>query len=196
MSREDRRSSLLDAAADLLRTPQRQELTFERVAEAAGVSPTLPYKYFESLDQLANELYDHLVGPVDDEIDQLLASTDLSFDDKIRGSLHVWTTKLRQDGRLLLRLTNDVAQSGLRVAIERRREASITHWASELETQFALDTAIARVVAASVTAGSAAVLHRWVIDRLDEEPTIELFVALCRAQVDAATKSNRDLRRR
>ena len=62
MSREAGRAALLDAAADVVRAPEGDGLSFEAVAAAAGVSATLPYKYFESVDEIADvlELIDEL----------------------------------------------------------------------------------------------------------------------------------------
>ena len=72
MSREGRRAALLDAAAAGLRRRERTPLTFEAIATEAGVSSTLPYKYFDSIDDVAEALYRQVVGTVDDETDVLL----------------------------------------------------------------------------------------------------------------------------
>ena len=44
-----------ETAASLPRTAD-GSLTFDGIADLAGVSPTLPYKYFGSVDELATEL--------------------------------------------------------------------------------------------------------------------------------------------
>lgn len=185
MSRADRRLALLDAAAELLRGKDPVPLSFEAIAAGAGVSATLPYKYFDSIDEVANELYRRLVGEIDDETDRILADRSRSLDDKLRDSILLWCDMLRRDGLLLLRLADDAAHPSLRKVIERRRDRAIEVWAAELSTQFPLDTATARLLAASITAGSTAVLRRWIRDRLDRDDMVETFVRMARGQIEA-----------
>lgn len=184
MPREARRASLLDAAADLLRAGP-ATLTFEAVAEQAGVSPTLPYKYFGSVDEIAGELYGRIVGAVDDETDRILARADLSLDDKLRATLHLWCDTLRDEGPLLLRLSDDVAHPSLSSAVDARRERAVDVWQAELESTLDIDAPDARLLAATLTAGSTAVLRRWIRDRLDRREVIERFVLMTRGQIDA-----------
>ena len=184
MSRQDRRASLLDAAADLLRT-ERAPLTFEAIAERASVSATLPYKYFASVDEVANELYQRIVVAVDDQTDLVLADATRSFDDKMRETLGLWCEVLRDEGGLLWRLSDDAAHPSLRHAIDARRERAVEVWATALESDFDLTTNDARLLAGSLTAGSTAALRRWIVDRLDRNVVIERFVIMARAQVEA-----------
>ena len=187
MSREARRASLLDAAADLLRASDPTPRSFEAIATAAAVSPTLPYKYFDSVDEIATELHRHLIGPIDELTETIATDRDRSFDDKLRATLALWCETLRRDGLLLLRLSDDVAHPSLRRAIDTRREASMRLWASEIERETGIDPMTARLVAGSITGGSIAALRRWVVDRLDQDEMIECFVALARAQLDAVS---------
>lgn len=191
MSREDRRASLLDAAAELLRTGT-GPLSFEAIAEQAGVSATLPYKYFESVDEIANELYRRIVQRVDDETDEILADATIGFDDKVRASVHLWCDVLRDEGMLLLRLSDDVAHPSLRRAIDARRERSVDVWADAIECTFDVDPVDARLLAGSLTAGSTAVLRRWIADRLDRVQVVERFVLMNRAQITAITAHSAD----
>ena len=191
MSREARRAALLDAAADLLRAPDSTPLSFESIAAAANVSPTLPYKYFDSVDQIAAELHRHLVGPIDEQTEAIVADPDRTLDDKVRATLHLWCDTLRRDGMLLLRLSDDVAHPSLRRAIDARRERSVHVWAEAIERDGGLDAPTARLVAGSITGGSIAALRRWIVDRLDREQMVETFVTLARAQLDAVATSER-----
>lgn len=184
MSREARRASLLDAAANLLRTGA-APLTFEAIAEEAAVSATLPYKYFESVDEVATELYQRIVGAVDDETDNIVADENLTLEDKLRATLHLWCDTLRDQGPLLLRLSDDVAHPSLSVAVDARRERAVDVWQAELESTLDIDPIDARLLAATMTAGSTAVLRRWIRDRLDRREVIERFVLMTRGQIDA-----------
>lgn len=184
MTREARRSTLLNAAADLLRTGS-TPLTFEAIAEQAGVSPTLPYKYFQSVDEVATELYGRIVGAVDDETDAILADPQRTFDDKVRSTMHLWCETLREEGPLLLRLSDDVAHPSLSSTVDARRERAVDVWQAALESDLAVSPSDARLLAAALTAGSTAVLRRWVRDRLDRREVIERFVVMTRGQIDA-----------
>ena len=186
MDREARRAALLDAAARILRRRVPTPLTFEAIAAEAGVSPTLPYKYFDSVDDVAEALYRSTVGAVDDETDRLLADPERSFDDTVRDSLGLWTDTMRRDGRVLMRLADGRAHPSLARVIDQRRERAIAAWASRIEAEFGVDPVSARIVAASLTAGSSAALQRVTRDRVDRDLVIELFVAMARAQGEAA----------
>ena len=189
MSRQDRRASLLDASADLLRA-ERSALTFEAIAERAGVSATLPYKYFDSVDEIASELYQRIVVAIDHQTDELLADPATSFDDKVRAGMHLWCDVLRDEGVLLWRLSDDAAHPSLRQAIETRRERAVEVWAQAIESEFELATSDARLLAGSLTAGSTALLRRWIVDRLDRAAVVERFVVMARAQIEAVRSAS------
>ena len=87
---------------------------------------------------------------------------------------------------VLLRLTDDVAHPGLRRLVDERRERSVDVWAAQIRQEFALAPTVARVVAASITAGSNAALRCWIRDGIDREQVIELFVRVARGQAAAA----------
>src|SRR5690606_7152100 len=57
MSPEDRRSSLLQAAADLILENGFDGLTMEAITDRAGVSKALGYFYFNRIDDLFHELF-------------------------------------------------------------------------------------------------------------------------------------------
>ena len=111
MSRDDRRASLLDAAVTVLRSDRDTALTFEAIAAAADVSPTLPYKYFDSVDELAVALYQRVVRDVDDETDRIIADPGRTIDDKLVDTFVLWRETLRREGMVLLRLTEDATAS-------------------------------------------------------------------------------------
>ncbi len=189
MSRTDRRLALLDAAGRLLRQREPTPLSFEAIAAEAGVSATLPYKYFDSVDEVADELYRRLVGAVDDATDQILADPERPFDTKVHDTISRWCDTIREDGLLLLRLADDVAHPSLRRAIDRRRERAVDVWAAEIEAEFALEPTTARLLAASMTASSTALLRRWIRDRLDRDTVIDLFVTMTRGQIEAVERA-------
>ena len=61
-------------------------------------------------------------------------------------------------------------------------------WAEQLRIEFDLDETARASSRASLTAGSSAVLQRWTRDRVDVDRATELFVAMARAQAEAAAR--------
>ena len=58
LSPEVRRDQLLDAAAAVIAGEGTQAMTMERIAEGAGVSKALVYRYFANRSALLLELYE------------------------------------------------------------------------------------------------------------------------------------------
>lgn len=175
---------LVEAAARVLARRDKTAFTFEAIAEEAGVSATLPYKYFESTDEVATVLYDRIVASIDTRVDELVQS-DISFDDKLGTSFTLWCDAAREHGFLLLALIDGRSLPTLRLRIDRRRERSVKLWASGIEADFGIAHDDALLVAASITAATSAVLTRWLRDKRSQRETTTAFVRLARAQCEA-----------
>ena len=186
MARDERRTSLLAAAARVVAARSGDRLSFEAIAAEAGVSPTLPYKYFDSPEDVALELYTQTVADVDARTDEVLADSDRAFDDKVRETFLLWCSLVERDDFLFVRLAEGANAAALDRAVRARRERTVQVWAEQLRDEFALDEPTARVVSASVTAGAGAVVQRVFTDRLDRNEVAELLVRMVRAQGDAA----------
>ena len=185
MARDDRRASLLAAAARVIAERPTERLTFEAIAAAAGVSPTLPYKYFESAEDVALQLYTSIVDDVDARTDEILAD-DRPFDDKVRASVLLWCTLVERDDFLFVRLAEGANAAALARAVHRRRERIVDVWAEQFVAAFRLDPTAARLVAASVTSGASSVIQRIFSERLDRDDVADLLVRLVRAQAEVA----------
>ncbi len=189
MSRTDRRASLLAAAAQVISEAPGERLSFEAVAAAAGVSPTLPYKYFDSIEDVTLELYSATVADVDARIDQLLADPDVSFDDTLRSAFVMWCEQVERDNFLFVRLAEGANAAALARSVRRRRERAVGIWAQVLTTEFGLHDVTARLLAASITAAASAMVQRVFADRLDRAAVAELLVVVARGQCAAAAAS-------
>jgi AcrR family transcriptional regulator len=186
MTRDGRRANLVAAAARAVIAQPGERLTFDAVAAEAGVSATLPYKYFDSIEDVTLELYTATVADVDATTDELLADPDRSFDDKVRGAFLLWCDQVERDDFLFVRLAEGANATGLARAVHRRRERIVQVWAEQIGAEFELDTSTARLVSASVTAGASALVQRVFTDRLDREMVADRLVELARAQGEAA----------
>lgn len=186
MSRSDRRASLLAAAAQVISDAPGERLSFEAVAAAAGVSPTLPYKYFDSIEDITLELYAATVADVDARIDDLLADPGVSFDDTLRSSFLMWCEQVERDDFLFVRLAEGANAADLARSVRRRRERAVGTWAEVLVAEFGLDDVTARLLAASITTSASAMVQRVFADRLERTAVAELLVVVARAQCASA----------
>ncbi len=184
MSRVERREVLIQAAGRVLGERDKLPLTFEDVAEEAGVSATLPYKYFSSPDDIASELYDRVVVVVDDRSKDVLDS-DVSFDAKVEATFRLWAETILREGKLLLALVDGRSIPSLRHRMDERREAVVQLWADVIVDDFGLDRRTALLPAASITASSSALHLRWLRDRRNLDALTADVVKMARAQCEA-----------
>ncbi|HUP86077.1 MAG TPA: TetR/AcrR family transcriptional regulator [Acidimicrobiales bacterium] len=188
MSREDRRSFLLDTAADLVEQGGVGAVTFESVADAAGVTKPLPYAYFESKDEILLILFQRVIGNIDAEIEAVLG-VDGGFDDIVRRSLDVWFDAVRDHGRLVGALLDGRSASGLDAAIQRRDRQSQKLWHDLVADRFRLTDRDAHVLAAMLTTTATAVVELWVRRKGSRASLVDAFVAMAVGAVDGLQQS-------
>lgn len=188
MSREDRRSFLLDAATSLLEQGGVSAVTFEAVAEAAGVTKTLPYAYFDSKEEILLTLFDRVIGSLDAEVEAVL-SGDGAFDDIVRRSLDVWFDAVRDHGRLVGALLDGRSVAGLDAAIQRRDRQSQKLWHDLVADRFHLADRDAHVVAAMLTTTATALVELWVRRKGSRSGLVDTFVVLADGAVEALQRS-------
>lgn len=76
---EDTRQALLDSAAKLAIEQGMGAVSLKAVAEGAGVTKGGLFHYFDNKQALIDELFEQLIGRLDEKIDQLMASDDVEF---------------------------------------------------------------------------------------------------------------------
>src|SRR5262249_62347488 len=75
LAREERREQIVDAAAAVFRGRDPAEVTFEEIADAAGVSRALVYNYFGDRNGLVEAVYKRNVGILAWRSGEALATT-------------------------------------------------------------------------------------------------------------------------
>jgi AcrR family transcriptional regulator len=75
LAREERREQIVDAAAEVFRGRDPAEVTFEEIADAAGVSRALVYNYFGDRSGLVEAVYKRNVGLLAWRVGEALATT-------------------------------------------------------------------------------------------------------------------------
>lgn len=189
MSREQRRSFLLDRAATLVAEFGVGALTFESLAAAAGVTKSLPYAYFESPDEILLELFASVIGDLDDEV-RAAHDAGGEFDEIVRRSLEVWFDAASERGRLVGALLDGRSVAGLRAAIRRRDQASLRLWRDLVVERYGLRDVDALVVASMLTSTATAVVDLWVRRKGTRADLIDSFVALATNAVPSGTPAS------
>lgn len=180
MSREGRREALLEAAARVLHRHSLAELSFELVAEEAGVSKTLPYTYFESPAEIAVTLFESVIGGVDRETATVVASV-AGFEDQLRASLALWCDAIEEDGRVVHALLDGRSVPAVRPLIDARDRAAVALWRDRVTEEFDLSEDDATFVATMLTSAATATLQLWVRQRHPRDEYLDRFVLAVRA---------------
>lgn len=188
MAPDDRRAALLDAAVRVIQHRVLADLSFEAVAEEAGVSKALPYRYFDSPAEIAVEIFELVIGSVDDTIEQVIGSA-LGFDDKVRITLHLWSDAVESGGQLVHRILDSKAVAALQPLIEERDRHSVEIWADAVASEFALTPSKATFVAIMLTSAATAILRYWTDNNLDRNQIVEDFLRATRATALALSET-------
>lgn len=186
MSPTARRDALLDAAEQVLREHVLADLSFELVAEQAGVSKSLPYRYFESPAEIASALYTRLVGTIDATIDGIVA-TSVGFDDKLSATLDLWCDAIATDGQLVATLLDGKAVAAVQPLIAARDAHARRVWRSAIVDEFGVSPADAALLATMITAAATEALRHWSARDLDRKQFIDDFVRAVRAMIHEFT---------
>jgi len=140
MTREGRREALLAAAARVLHRHSLAELSFELVADEAGVSKTLPYTYFASPAEIAVSLFESVIGRIDRETDEVVASVP-GFEARLRATLELWCDAIEADGRVVHALLDGRSVPAVRPLIDERDRAAVALWRGEVVDELGLSAA-------------------------------------------------------
>jgi AcrR family transcriptional regulator len=188
MSREARRARFLDAASEVVETGGVAALSFESIASTAGVAKTLPYAYFDSVDEILLTLFDRVIGAVDARIESILAG-DEPFGRVVAQALGTWFDAARDHGPLVRALLDGQAHPGLAEAIRRRDRASHKRWHDLVADRFALDDRDAHLLAAMLTSTATATVGLWASRRGSRTALVDGFVRMAEAAAIALQRA-------
>lgn len=180
MTREGRREALLAAAARVLHRHSLAELSFELVADEAGVSKTLPYTYFASPAEIAVSLFESVIGRIDRETDEVVASVP-GFEARLRATLELWCDAIEADGRVVHALLDGRSVPAVRPLIDERDRAAVALWREQVVDELGLSAEDATFVATMVTAGATAILQLWVREGRARQEYVDRFVVAVRS---------------
>jgi AcrR family transcriptional regulator len=178
MSREARREAFLDVAAELVQAGGVAAVSFESVATAAGVAKTLPYAYFDGVEDILVTLFERVIGGVDAAVDAVLSTDSLAFGEIVASALGVWFDAVANHGRLVAALLDGRAHPGLAAAITRRDRASHKRWHDLMAERLGLDDPDAHLLAAMLTSTATATVGLWVGRRGSRAALVAGLVAM------------------
>jgi AcrR family transcriptional regulator len=177
MTRPKRREALLEAACTVVADGGVGACSFEAIADAAGVAKTLPYAYFESVDEVLLSLFDHVIGELDTEIEQVVA-TQASFEELLRRSLDVWFDAVRTRGALIAALLDGRAHLGLADRIRQRDKRSNKLWHDVVAAHLGLGDPDAHLLAVMLNTSATGVIQLWVARRGSRADLLDAYVAM------------------
>lgn len=188
LSPEARRDQLLDIAAAVVAEEGTKAMTMERVAEGAGVSKALVYRYFGNRSTLLLELYER------ESDTQPLANRirgARTFEDRLRAITAPYFDAVERSGLLFHRLVGEKSiEEDVEAFRRQTRAAVLRFWVTQLRTE-GLDrgqaTAFATMFQGAVEAAGGLVA-RGEVDRAVAE---EQFYESALAALEAAQRSAR-----
>ena len=103
---EERQSSILDHAADIVAAEGVSAVTMDRVAKAAGVSKSLVYVYFQSTTELLQKLLQRELKRL--RLKQVVAAENArTFRELVRYVTHAYLTYIEERGQIINRLQHE-----------------------------------------------------------------------------------------
>jgi len=195
LTAEQRRTQLLDTAADLIVDHGFDALTMESLGEAAGASKTLGYAYFANIDELILELWERELGHLYDRvIEASEGASDLA--EKYAASLHAYWNLVAERGQLLASLQSGINARLLDTSRSPRTEEFISWFADAIRADHDVTrrTAVTLAIAATtVPSLFTNAMSRRGANRAElEELSIRFGVAGLRAALDAASAAQPD----
>ncbi len=188
LNREERRTSLLAAAAGIVETAGVDALTMERVAAGAGVNKALVYRFFSNRNDVIVALWQQETEAFDARIQGSVArETDL--EGKLRAILNAWLDDVEAGGGVLARLdAPGVGPPALQALRAERRVAVVYYLADLFREEY--DIAPREALTAAATLGSAAqgLANLWQHTGWPRTRLASSFVRLCIGAVEAVAR--------
>jgi AcrR family transcriptional regulator len=155
-------------------------VTFDAIAAETGVTKTLPYAYFPSVDEVLVALFDETIVPVDRAIRRVVAGGD-TFEETVRAAIGVWFDAIRKDGAAVAGLLGGSAVPALAARIERRDVRSHKLWHDVAVDRLGIADPAAHVFAAMLNSTATSVVGLWVDRRGSRDELIDAFASMASA---------------
>lgn len=190
LTTEQRRLSLLDAAADQLREGGIDALTITTLRQRAHVSRGHVYNHFESIDDLLAALYMREIDELDRRIDAAVRAA-AGIEAKMRAALRAYfdfeQTRGAVFGQLQLRLMNRWFNLGPRD----RLSGMFANWASALREDLGLPISAGSALVRALFAAAAMLVTASRYHELSREQAEDLALEISLAGLRSVTDDQR-----
>lgn len=180
LTRDERRRTLLGAAEAVIEREGVGACTFDALAAEAGVAKSLPYAYFDSIDDVLVTVFDDVIGRLDDAIaDTVTAGVRdrLGFGTVLEQALAHWFDAVPARGRLLAALLDGGGVPALGDAVQRRNRRSHKLWHAAAVDVLGLDDVSAHLLSSLANRGAAGLIDLWVRRQGTRESLLASYVA-------------------
>ena len=173
----DRRTQLLDVAADVVSSIGVRSLTLEAVAEKAGVHRPVVYRHFANVDQLLAAVIDRELGRLSRSTAEAVAGVE-GFERRLRSAVTAWMDHFAKSATLMnAALVRPPTSVQLRAKRRQQNNASMAFLTGELHAAGLTDVD-AEIAAALLLNGLMGVVALWRAKRVTRPVAIDRFVAI------------------
>jgi len=161
MTPQNRREALLDAAAAIVASDGVAAVTMDSVAETAGVSRPLVYRYFPASGDILAELYARELTEHDAKLTTELQAA-VTFEDNVRALIRVWLETFGERADVVGPLYRAEAIAGrVREETRKRDHGTIDHFSGLAVNEFGISRRVAIAGAWMQLSTLQAILHVW-----------------------------------
>ncbi len=180
----DRRTQLLDVAADVVSSVGVRALTLDAVAEKAGVHRPVVYRHFANVDQLLAAVVDRELGRLSRSTADAVAGVE-GFERRLRSAVTAWMDHFAKSATLMdAALVRPPTSVELRAKRRQQNNASMAFLTGELHDAGLTDVD-AEIAAALLLNGLIGVVALWRAKRVTRPVAIDRFVAIAMGIVAA-----------
>ncbi len=176
---------ILDGAAEIIRREGMAQISLERIGQSAGVSKSLVYTYFDSLNQLLKELLDRELKSLRRQQFEAAEQAE-TFEELIRKVTHVYLTNIEERGLLIERLQAEPSVSDMHDPTDYGRSTAVDYLGDIVAQHFDLPVEVARA-ATDISFGLPAAAGQYLLrGPLEREQVEELTVAMIMGSIAMA----------
>ncbi|MFT7130941.1 MAG: AcrR family transcriptional regulator [Gammaproteobacteria bacterium] len=184
LSPDVRKNMILDHAAEFIATDGVSALSMERLGKEAGISKSLVYAYFPSMNELLQTLLKREYKLL--RLDQTVAADSAeTFEQFVRRITRSYLAYIEKRGLLLERLMAEPSVAALGDPTTYRRSVAVDHVAKIVSDNFNIDIEIAKPVI-DISFGLPAAAGNYLISNHANRQTIEdITVAMMIGSIEA-----------
>lgn len=178
LSAAERRDSLLEVAAALLREDGFDALTMEALVRRAGVSRGLGYVHFKNAHEVACALYERELTLIYERLVEATAHVD-TLDASVRAALSTYFAYVEERGDVLSTLQSRMTGRDMQRPLEQKLAMLLGAWAQRLSTQLDIEHGAAVAMCGATLAVTDAYARSWrggTISRAEAEDGCARFV--------------------